>query len=139
MRLRAVALAPALLILAACGGESEPADNSAQVCSDFAAAQTEIVDNIGNGWGGSKSDWYARMDDLVGKIDEAGLTATNPDIKERIGEVVQSMPDDPLDLGLSRSAASGVNTTSEAVARACVVAGADIEVAELAVLPVMRP
>ncbi|MBH0121585.1 hypothetical protein I0Q12_19540 [Rhodococcus sp. CX] len=139
IRLRPLVIAPALLLLSACGGESETADNSTQVCTDFSTAQSEISDGIRAGWGGAKADWYAQMDNLVEQIDAAGLTSTNPDIKDRIGQVVQSFPDDPLDLGLSKSAASDFNSTSEAVARACSVAGTEIEIDELPVLPVMRP
>lgn len=97
MRLVKLGLVPLVALIAACGNGAETPDTTADSCTSFFQSQTNLVQEVLNGTGGStRAEWDTRISASVTAIDTAGLNSTNEDVKQRVTAVAVAIPSDAL-------------------------------------------
>ncbi|QYB01488.1 hypothetical protein I1A62_30130 [Rhodococcus sp. USK10] len=128
-----------LLLMTGCS-DDESGDNSAQACEDFARSQRELTNSLRDGrLDLNIHEVEAKRSAAVDSMDAAGLSTSNPDIKDRITDLVESAPTKTTELLLSKSQAEDFNRATESVARACASAGSVIIVNKIPIVRYMGP
>ena len=135
-----ILIAAAMLLLAGCSDDTTTDDQSTQACEGFSQSQRELADSLRDGkLDLSVQEVEAKRSAAVDSMDSAGLSTSNADIKDRVTDLVESIPANTTDLITSKSTAEAFNQHSESVARACESAGKWIIVRKIPIVEYMGP